>query len=464
MSPAQDGFRRAQWGRFVIIVWGLLWSELVQARPSAAAKAAKTRHDAAIVDAEGVAMRHPASDLTVDNPAVGRHPQLVRHAKQFGAGAAVQTMVRRHPPKSDVSEQKQRGVVHSSEPDTTDVGALVEDIQEGEQEEEDATLPGGWPSLLELKNLGSPGGGGAGGGESDGWRRRGGARRRRGVSSIIGDFPMDLDMGAAKTGVWRPAFVISGEHKALHLDNPSGLLLDQKRALKRYNSNNSWLELPQVAPKLTAPRMAAYSIMFDFKLIRKSVDTQGHMLLEFSSPEHAGLPFRSSGIGFEISKGNDLVFKGTNEVLKRDIKQNWTHIGVTANNPCGDDSILKVYVDGELKINWNETQANDKWKICTMQPFFNFHCWNWGKDCSARLEVLLDNLWTIEDYVTLHDAGHATQILASGSKDSAATAAERQSKLEGATADTKSAAVHCQSRLTFCIVGAASAAVMAIVA
>lgn len=240
--------------------------------------------------------------------------------------------------------------------------------------------------------------------ESEPHVRPGGPRRRRGVSTILRVYSFDKDIGAAKTGTWKPQFAVDRSHQAVHLNVPSGQVLDRQKALLRYESKESWLEFPKVAPRLTAPQLISYSVMFDFMIKGKAVDWNDNVIWQMAMPESNGLPFRTSNIGFQLTKENSLRWLGREEDLKKDIMGKWVHVGVTASNPCEPDiSTLKVYVDGELKIDLPKGKAKDKFNICDQTPFVNFDCWDRGKKCSAQLDLLMDNMWSIEDYAAVHD-------------------------------------------------------------
>eukprot|EP00927_Polykrikos_kofoidii_P002996 TRINITY_DN11190_c0_g4_i1.p1 TRINITY_DN11190_c0_g4~~TRINITY_DN11190_c0_g4_i1.p1 ORF type:complete len:424 (-),score=56.81 TRINITY_DN11190_c0_g4_i1:19-1170(-) len=245
-----------------------------------------------------------------------------------------------------------------------------------------------WPSMLELRRGGDPEGT---------TRRRGGPRRRRGVTSIIGDYNFDGNIGAAKTGIWRPAFAAGIDKTAIHLNNPSPGTIDVEKAERRYESNNSFLQFPRVSK-----RVGSFALMFDFKFIRRNgqmMVTDGADLLQFVTADNPGSPFETHSLGFGVSANGD-VLKFAGQAMARNITNKWIHVGLSSRFPCHPNrSTLKIFIDGKLRTNITETkQLMD---ICGKTPLINFNCWDHGQQCSAQLEMMLDNMWTIEDYISL---------------------------------------------------------------
>lgn len=235
-----------------------------------------------------------------------------------------------------------------------------------------------------------------------GYRRRGGPRRRRGMTSIIGEYSFDGTLDKARTGIWRPAFAAGfGSGSAVHLNKPSEDLIDRKKAKLRFTSKNSFLELPPVSRQLTA-----YTLMFDFFYLKRK-GRDGHALLQFATPEKNGRPFESDGIGFHVTTDHKLMFKHAKDAdmkeIANQIQSKWLHVGITSTRPCAGDGTMKVFVNGGEKASF---KAKDKvFDVCSKTPFINFDCkpGSRGGKCTARLEMKVDNLWTVEDYVSKED-------------------------------------------------------------
>eukprot|EP00928_Gymnodinium_smaydae_P042915 TRINITY_DN2885_c0_g1_i1.p1 TRINITY_DN2885_c0_g1~~TRINITY_DN2885_c0_g1_i1.p1 ORF type:complete len:427 (-),score=74.09 TRINITY_DN2885_c0_g1_i1:143-1423(-) len=260
-------------------------------------------------------------------------------------------------------------------------GVMDADASEAEASEaplareflEDPRPPGSWPTLLELARSDPPG-----------LRRRGGARRREGTGSIIREFTFEDNLDGAFTGLWKPDFTEGKEGKAIYLNKPSEQFLDVTTSLARFKSENSFLEFQKVRRK-----MAAFSLMFDIRLYPE-LPKDAVTVFQFVKvkPEFE----INELLQFRVDSGRLLL---GDELLTGLAPSEWVHIGLTSSMPC-DNGPLKVFVDGSLRVDKKDGGFN----VCGLTPLVNLDCWARGAQCSAKVPLLLDNLWFIQDYIT----------------------------------------------------------------